>query len=1293
MESLSPAGNASTQAQTVSLQFAGRPTFEQIALSTLDQAIKKEDPWRPLDLSKLVLATPNKINGWRTTPFMTLVVDYLATGTPINFTEWSSLGCFLSENMPHPLRARAPNMSRLEKQLLELPWTVPIGFEDALVRYWNADIDPHQGTSRWNRLSGVLRNILQIRGLQQFDLSKQARGIIDQITRWPINKQRLLADSQAPVYAYSLKSTLIHGGSRTEISGSEILLSRATKGGTLLLLCSPDSAVQSFDSLEAFHRRWSELIANKYLVDSVTCTRYEIAGNVFDTQAALILEQQLADLRAVELPSRVGLQDLRKLYHELSDPARYMLDTPFPTPQMAQLIEPVLPEWLKKASAADQAKFQRYCLVLAAAKKRSPGQTFLSDIKNIRAFTSQALLERMTLTNDSWPTKAQPSHYNPDDVMLTFTVVAGYPGTIGIVEKKTMKLTELAINNLVAQPSGYFTLSHHLGLTLPEWLTPAYITGQGGLIEQVDIGATYPRYLQQKLFDDLPTLRQQRFAVQVPTELLLEALKQTLDDEPCMTRQGLDLLEAVLQLDADEQQVDGRPVVIRPLAFLRKPKSHPDVVTNMFVIEPQDVETGPHLLYRPFYSPSLMEFPSRQALMAAISLDGDLQNSVLTWISDTARPVYANGGFMEPHIVRFHPGDEYNPIEKPAPATLAIDGNNSELMQSLHNGELMQYLYGSNARALVAQADRESVSNAESRWAILLDGGGLLFNTLLMLPILRGPLISVAWLWNVIAVAGQDIPAMQSEDPTARELATVDFLLNFAMLGHHALSLGEPVPKPLDQKLEDQAMRPPAPRIIAEQWPKPALPSVVEGPVYLPGEHAQVAFDNLDFSFASTRRRLTPEQRARLQRLAVARPAVLPAPLPHGEYTGLYLIDRHWHALVDGELYRVDTWGGTVQIIDPLNPERRGPALRSDGQGNWSLDVGLGLRGGMPPKRIEELRRINQKRRTEIAAEITEYSEKNKGREEKLNETLRQLESLEKGTPPDEMRMASVRAHAYEQTKELADAALKILGNEPEAIKLSPVPLENIYQSLTEALIGDGRRAVAITVKDVLALNAANASFVGPLEPRRKAVADDPQGYMRFAERLYELNERKIYWLELEHRLLDTLLNRDTKGRVVFDRLTRDRTVAKADSLAAKALQTTLAAMLADQAGKRLLSISKPLQEQIQSHSILWSYDFSERFEVLESLCERYGQALEALQIVKALHADEMDLSYFDRLMSLVDGLYQGLSGTGHGNNPQAGTTPARAQTPSKPTEKSDPNPPQWCAGRRPETRRHHLAD
>ncbi|MGY2372879.1 hypothetical protein, partial [Pseudomonas sp. SDO5201_S390] len=74
---------------------------------------------------------------------------------------------------------------------------------------------------------------------------------------------------------------------------------------------------------------------------------------------------------------------------------------------------------------------------------------------------------------------------------------------------------------------------------------------------------------------------------------------------------------------------------------------------------------------------------------------------------------------------------------------------------------LMQYLYGANARALVDQAERESVSNAESRWRVFLEGAGLLFSTLL-LPLMRGPLMLTGWLFSLLTSANRDIPALNS---------------------------------------------------------------------------------------------------------------------------------------------------------------------------------------------------------------------------------------------------------------------------------------------------------------------------------------------------------------------------------------------------------------------------------------------------------------------------------------------------------------------------------------------------
>ncbi|WP_447801014.1 dermonecrotic toxin domain-containing protein [Pseudomonas kilonensis] len=1251
MTSPTPADTPSALAQNVSQQFASRPTFEQVAQQMLEQAIAAKYPSLTVDLSKTQLATPNAAaRAWNFQPFMPLVLDYLALDTPVDFSSRGHLDCYLSDSVPHRLWSgdEKLDMQVIKKLLLELPWTLPIGLEDALTRYWNTDISTHAQTdthtSRWQWLSDTLKNLLHIRGLQQPGLTEPARETLDQIVRWPDREQRFSRNTP-PVYAYSLESTLTQGTSSTVLPSNEILLLHYTRYGLIILLCSPGNAVQSFASVDAFNRHWGERIASRYIVDTVTCQRYEIGGNAFDTQAALILEQQLADLKAVQLPSRIGLQDLKTLYNELSDPARSLRDAPRLTPETSIRLEPLLPEWLKQASLADQTRFQRYSLALASAKKRDQGRSSLSDLKT---FTTDALLTLMSKTNDSRPAKAHPSQFQPDDVALVFTVSAGYPGTVGISEKRTMSLTQLAIDNLVARPSGRLTLSHRLGLALPAWLTPDFITRKDGLIEQADIGMTYPRYLQQELLSDSPQAQeyQRMFAEQILAQLPLEALQNMLNNENGMTRQGLRLIEAVLQPDADDRQIDGREVVIRHLAFLRKPEARPDVVGNMFIVEMQDVKTGPHLLYRPLYAPALLEFPTRQALLQAVVTAGDLQNSILTWMPDAARPVYANGGFLEPHIVHFIQGDEFSAPEKPAPATLAIDGVSDELLQYLHNGELLQYLYGCNARALIDQVDRNSVSNSESRWAVFLEGGSLLFNTLLF-PLLRGPAMASVWLWSLMASASQDIPALISEDPTTRELAAVDLLVNLAMLVSQFPSVRAPARASLPVAVEHQAMRAPAPRMVAQRWPAPDLPSILEGSVALPGEQSS---SSLDFSFSSPRRHLTQEQRTRIRRMQVTRPTALPEPIGNGPFKGLYVIGNKWHALMQDGLYRVNPDPDGTTIVDPLDPTQTGPALQSDLDGNWSLDLRLRLRGGAPPKRLADQRRLNAQKAVELTAEINDYLARENEQQRSLEIAQQVMTRLEEGSAFTEEQRAPKRKVFYDLLNEQTDIYLKLLDSAPERARLGIGLPSASVRGLMENVVNNARKAFLMVEIDQRALNTAHPQFFGTFV--EEDVVRDMPGYVVFLEAMNDINDRAIHWLQLKDEYLEKLLNLDSVGAQAFDRLTRGRPQNERNVIGTKALQLAALPILAIKNPETdlpdsLYRIVKPLAEQVRSHADLQLYDLSasEQLEVLTSLTEHYGEALDALQGMKTLYADDINDVYFEKLTTLLDSLYQDASG------------------------------------------------
>jgi hypothetical protein len=1262
MTSPATADSPATFTQTISQQFADRPTFETIAQQQLEKAIRARFPTLAFDLPTLQLAVPNEAgNGWVARPFTALVLDYLACGTPVDFSSSGSYGCYLSIDFPKRLRdagGRVPDTRMIEALLFELPWTLPIALEDALTRYWNAEIDAQDHANRWQWLGDTLKHILHIRGLRQPGLSEPERDALDQVARWPDREYRF-SHNKSPVYAYSLESTITREGNSTVLPASAILLEHYTIHGLAIVLCSPGNAVRSFASMDEFHAYWTRRIADRYVVDTVSCQRYEIGGNAFDTQAGMLLEQQLTDLRSVKLPSKIGWPDLKKLYADLSDPTRYLTDIPQPTPQAAQQMGALLPEWLKTAPLGDQTTFQHYSLALAGAKQRSDGLTFLSDIKDIRTFAVDALSRHLQQANDSSRAKVPASHFHPDDVTLTYTVAAGYPGAVGISEPRDMSLTTLAIDNLVARPSGQVRLSHRQGLALPEWLTNDFITGKNGLIEQVDIGTTYPRYLQRQLLADLDQRddRERRFAEQIPPQLLLEALKQLHNQENGMTRQGLDLLKALFAPSVEERQVDGRPVVIRHLALQRKPHATPDTVLNMFVIESRDPTQGPHLLYRPLYETSLQQFSSRQALLDAIATAGALQDSVLTWLPDSARLVYANGGIKEPHVLQFHQGDEFDIPDKPAPATLALDEASKELLQYLGNGRLMQYLYGCNAHALVTQADRSSVSNSESRWALLLKGGNLLFNTLLF-PLLRGPAMACAWLFNLMLSAQNDIPALSSDDPVTRELAAVDLLLNLALLATQIPSSRAPARVPVSETAMEQAMRPPAPRILAQQWPAPTAPTFKESIIALPGELSKAPGKALDFSFASARNRLTPEQRTQLQGMQVNRPAKLPEPITYGPLKGLYVIGAKWHAMVERALYQIDVdVDDNVKIIDPQDPSRDGPMLKSDGRGNWTMDLDLRLRGGMPKSRIQELKDRKKKLNKDLDDFLASQASRADGIK-KAHQKVRDGVPRQDGKPPKDETGKVItpeqhlldRQELYELLETQIATHLGMLASQDERKTLHAQLDQPVVVMITKSIILYADAASSLVKMDQDDLVNAHPGL--DVYPTPERVRSNGPGFLDFQKKTFSNRERVIHWLNLRDQQLENLLNLDATSATDFDQLLltfdkkydtaltlQDAQLATLPILSVKTIDSDLL--------QTLTRIILSLSSQISSHSNIKHYTLPppEHLAVLESLTEQYAKALDALDVVKTLYVEDVDETYFDKMVSLLKGLYDDVSG------------------------------------------------
>lgn len=1246
MTSSLPASQAMQHA--ISTQFASRPTLGNLTWQLLTEAILKKYPTLSLSQELTWVGIPSARNTLPATPLVEFLHNFLGSGLEPSFPDgYGSSPRLITDYLiaitnrrqddPHTF----PDMALIKQMILELPWTLVAELQNHLADYWSEMADT--GVSRWQWLSDRLKENLRIGSIEQSDLDDLERQTLDQLIRYPNKEQRLQVFAHEAVHAYCPELVLSDGTQLTRQLSPLLLLVRSVNNQTCVLLCDTSGACESFPSLHDFTQTWGQRMAAEHEVTQVTVNRYEPDGDIFDSHAAALLNQQLENLQTLEIPATQGFEQLEVLYRQITDPGYYFRSPARTTHPVLTTLRGLLPAWLQQASTHDRIAYRQLSLALASAKKRSSGRTFLSDIDDIRAFTNKALRLQLLLDEASLaPSAAEDTtvgQLNPEDLQLTFIKAVGLPDTVGIVEHTTMSLTDLAINNLVGQPGNLTAIKHRNDVPLPNWLTLDYIKGSDGLIERVDIGKTYPTMLEEQLLgvDTKIAQREAYFAEQTSVQLPLLALELKLKQQNGLTERGMQYVCALLREHAQERYVDGRAVLMRSLALVRKAGAAADLVTNMFIIETQDINVGPHILYRPLYAEPLLEFATRPLLLQALAEPGALQTSVLTWLSDAARPIYDNGGFVEPHYVRFGSGSDFAAIEIPQPAALATAEISSELPLLLSNGKLMQFLYGTNARALVDQANRESVSNRESRWAVLMEGTNLIFSTLL-LPLLRGPAMLTGWLISLMSSALQDIPALNSPDPVARELALVDLLLNVGMLLLQHPSDGRQTPELLEENIQAKALHPPGPRRPPDQWPTPMPPEVREGTVALDGNALGSVGIPFEFGFSSARERLTPSQARRLANLQVPQPDDLPLPASNGPRKGLYEIQGNWYAQADGHWYRVEIrTDDSVVVVLPSDANVPGPLLKSDSDGHWSLDFRLRLRGGMPKSRIADLRASKLARKTELSAAYDKLIEDQTALQKAVNDAQDAWTSVKNG----------VTARAFDSALDAQTRRyVQLIDTLKERRDLQiPVPATHVNAFLGN-IIKNARKSSVIAAAEREALSARYQVFFARTNEIVPQILTQKDRYRQFVEQLVEINERQIQALERQDRYLLELSELGQPGADTYKSLTENRddeiTVLGAKYLQLQSLKFSIFKNLTD-FPTELSDVLDPLGPQVRTHAELSRLELtpSERLSVLESLNNQYGQALDTLQGQAIIHAEALDMNYFSRVQKLLDSLYQ----------------------------------------------------
>ncbi|WP_449430778.1 hypothetical protein [Pseudomonas putida] len=932
--------SSSTLKQLVATQFASRPTFRDVLSQQVFTVVGKHFPERASTLvdhgtlEPYTLLRPDAKGKERPEPFLKVMLEAYQQGLDVAFgaEDWLQLErydqAYLSayfERLNGAKDDRDDGLARMPLAGLNADLNAVLAsllseFQQAQLGFWNQDDGVATDTTGISR-HGWMRQVLRLALMGNV----AAAGLED--------------DEQACVYEVLLGMPAGPSVSAIELSYRvgeasfgqllpDLLIEAERDERSLLLRCSPSGHIQAFESLQAFAEHLRDELLSAVQFDRLAWRRRTFAGDAWLQQSGMLLDKLLDEVERLRLSSIADSESLELAMSALTDPSRYFFnDTLFDSgaPPAA------LPTWLMQASDADRFEYQVAMLDLAISQALARGRSSLEGVEDLQGYAARRLREELLA---DYPAEA---NYFPDDLLLQVSVPD--PATdkelpVVLQAMGGMTLTQFAIQRLDGLTDAVVTgITHRNEQLIMPWMTPVYATG---LVERIDIGAVYPAHVAALL--DEPGERPARielFAREWRSALLFDSLRAKVEgllDAPCwlalaeFCRSGRDL----------KANVD-----LAPLAFnAHQSPLQRDQAGCMYVItlaEPKAV-----LLYRPLYRQQpLLRYADNAGLMAALTEAGELQDSVLDWLPSSAFSVYANGGFLEPHLRRVI----FDTSIWPAPAKPV------RLALVPYLADIDAQLYQDKRQTLMQMAQRDSISNAEYRWGVAKRFGWLLFD--LVAPLLPGPLGKVAWVASMLAPLLAQPQARPAEG--ASTLLAVDLAVNLvmALLNTRLPSAGE-LAEPSAGRFA----------LAAPVWRKP---------FQLPAAPVAVVHEPLDLAL---------EERAGhaalghgwgdgplTQRTALA-PYRAQVDLTAAQYGNrLYLLDERFYAVVHGETYEVGHDEAGRRILGPTG--EWGPWLFDDGSRLRVRSDGFAW-GGQSGKGAQAKTARDQRRFDQLASGMTQ---------------------------------------------------------------------------------------------------------------------------------------------------------------------------------------------------------------------------------------------------------------------------------------------------------------------------------
>lgn len=1195
----------------VAAQFASRPTLRDVASRVLRETLAAKFRLSALDPEVALVRVPEAAG----TSMTSLTDSLLRTLADQSAPGWTSGQAWLQADPTLPDTAAVDiDIAQLSATLETLSFGLLDEYAQALADYWSAP--GTTGKSRWQWLADRLQRDLahDLQSPSSPGLEASSRDALHTVAMFADKSRRdfILGLPTPDVEPLSLTAGILHFRiSYADMTASlpfpAMVLLHSQGDRTRLTAWRPNGDVHRAAAVDDLVAAVCAEMAGQWAFDQVDWTLREAPGNIFHDLTQAILGRQLSDIRSVQGAVTYDLAELEHYLAAVTDVCSWLEpSTRLPGP------DPVaLPGWLRDAPIAEKLRFSQGLTLLAAEQSRADGKAFNDDLPPILEFATQALVREMRRDHPA------AGLVDPRDLEIVIEKVVGAAiasgGQLvaaGSVEPVSMTLPEFALNNLCSLPPGRLSVRRAKGQAVPAWLTPEYLKA---LVTRIDIGATYPALIRRLLVDDAEQLSWRRglFSNQLRLQLPLKALEQKFKGEGRMSTAGCDAVAALMEKDPARRRTAGQTIVLRPLAFLRRPGEAADVAANMFVIGPSDAGLGPHVLYRPFSAVVLNEFASWTALLDSIARPGALQDEVLVWLSDEARPIYANGGFLEPHILRFGMGSDFAPLERPAPAMLATD---------VSPGDPLSVLFDANAHALITLADRDSVSNVESRWAIFKEGGWAVLNALL--PLVGGPVANAAWLVQLLLSVQRLARTPADADPQRRSSTLADLLLNISMLLLH-------------QRVSVHALA----------YRQFAMARTARG---ASGAHAQVnevAVEDvepvLDFSWSNPLNQLDGAQRANLQALRVATVPPLQPLAGADPQAGLFTTQGRVMVRIGGDLYRVEHDEDGYYIVHPLDSLRRGPRIVRNGD-TWRLDLRLHLRGGGPKKRARELAEQN-------AATLKRVQDTRAALGRRRDELYKKMDvyNVQLSTATEEVRALFLAR--YDSDLREALETVRQRGALVDELRPGDRPSERELGADLKDIASRVRYLEAMIFKDITDIAKASVLAMRSPETGDAVVPGNVDAYMEMFGKLATKQQKGGEWATVRESLWKQLRELPKAGDGYWRAEVLDFERTNLPSLlewkfmqlfSFLELSFSREDMLQAEAYKPLkdLRISVKLYDAMASHTQLGrpnSYTLAERIDVLESVLREYDRAIEIVSFVRESDFLEHRNDYLERFIGL----------------------------------------------------------